>query len=91
MLYWSIISNMSSWQDLVLLIAQIIFIIALFPSILSKDKPAITTSIMNAVVLFIISFVNFTLNLFGALFGLFLVAVCWTILAVQKYLVDKNK
>lgn len=45
---------------------------------------------MNAVVLYILSFVNSTLHLYGAAIGVFAVGVCWTILAVQKYLIDKK-
>lgn len=79
------------WQDAVLLVGQIIFAIALLPSIFSKDKPALATSIINFVVLYIIGFVNITLKLYGFAAGIFIVGVLWNILAVQKYLVDKKK
>lgn len=79
-----------SWQDVVLLICQIVFAIALFPSILSKNKPALTTSVLNTVFLYIIFLVNLTLNLYGFAAGIFIVATLWLILAVQKYLIDKK-
>jgi hypothetical protein len=75
-----------SWQDAVLSVGEIIFAIALLPSILSKDKPALATSILNAAVLFIMGFVDLTISLYGTAGGLFLVGILWTILAVQKYL-----
>ena len=78
------------WQDIILAGAQILFAIALFPSLLSKDKPAFATSLMNSIMLYVISYVNFTLSLFGAAAGLFLVATLWGILAIQKYRVDKK-
>lgn len=78
------------WQDVVILISQLVFAFALFPSILSKDKPAFATSILNTVFLLLLSYTNFTLGLFGAAFGLFLVGILWGILAVQKYIIDKK-
>lgn len=79
-----------SWQDIVLLICQIVFAIALFPSILSNNKPALSTSVLNTVFLYIIFFVNLTLNLYGFAVGIFIVATLWLTLAVQKYLIDKK-
>lgn len=79
------------WQDAVLAISQIIFFFALFPTILSKkSKPSISTSIINTVVLLIVCYVNISLKLYGFAFGVFLVAVAWAILAVQKYQMDKK-
>lgn len=79
-----------SWQDIVLTVGQFVFIIALLPSIFSKDKPAISTSVLNSSVLYIISYVNATLNLYGNAVGLFIVATLWAFLAIQKYLIDKK-
>jgi hypothetical protein len=79
------------WQDIALAITQLIFAAALFPSILSKDKPAFATSLMNSIMLYVISYVNLTLNLYGAAAGLFLVATLWGILAIQKYLINKKQ
>lgn len=78
------------WQDIVLGGAQLFFAIALFPSILSQDKPAFATSLMNSVMLFVICYVNFTLALYGASLGLFIVATLWAILAIQKYLLNRK-
>ncbi len=80
-----------SWQDIILTIGQVIFVIALLPSIFSKNKPALSTSVMNAVVLAIMGVVDLTIKLYGTTLGLFAVAICWAILAVQKYLIDHRK
>lgn len=73
------------WQDIVILITQIIFTLALFPSIISKDKPAFITSAINTFFLFVLSFTYFTMNLWGALIGTLVLASLWGVLAVQKY------
>jgi hypothetical protein len=78
------------WQDMILTGAQIFFAISLLPSVFSKDKPAFLTSALTSFMLYVIGVVNFTLNLYGAAFGLFLVATLWGVLAIQKYLADKK-
>lgn len=79
------------WQDIVLTICQTIFIFALLPSIFSKDKPSFSTSAINAVVLVVLGSVNITLKLYGFAISVFILAIAWGILAVQKYLIDKRK
>ncbi|MGI8419623.1 MAG: hypothetical protein ACR2LN_03175 [Candidatus Levyibacteriota bacterium] len=73
------------WQDIVLTIGQVIFIIALFPSILSKDKPAFQTSILTSAVSFSISVVYITLNIKFAAISAGINGILWLILAIQKY------
>lgn len=79
------------WQDMVLTGAQLFFAVSLLPSIFSKDKPAFATSLMTSLMLYVICFVNFTLNLYGASLGLFVVATLWGILAIQKYLLNRKQ
>lgn len=79
------------WQDVVLGGAQLFFALSLLPSIFSKDKPAFLTSASTSFMLYVICYVNYTLNLYGAALGLFLVATLWGILAIQKYLLKKKK
>lgn len=78
------------WQDIVLGGAQIFFALSLLPSVFSKDKPALATSVMTSFMLYVICFVNYSLNLYGAAVGLFIVAGLWAILAIQKYLATKR-
>lgn len=46
------------WQDLVLSVAEIGFLLSLLPSVLGPDKPAAVTSLMTAVLLCGILVVN---------------------------------
>lgn len=79
------------WQDIILTGAQIFFAISLLPSIFSKDKPALATSALTSFMLYVIGYVNYTLTLYGASLGLFLVATLWGVLAIQKFIINKKK
>lgn len=72
------------WQEIVLTVGQIVFILALLPSILSKDKPEIWTCIMTGLVALSISVTYVTLNIPFAAVSAFLNFVAWSILAIQK-------
>lgn len=79
------------WQDYVISIAQIGFIIALIPSLHGQDKPAKFTSFMNSGLLGIMSFCLFTLDLYFSAATAFGVTVIWAMLGLQKTRIDKNK
>lgn len=79
------------WQEYVFFIGQMIFNIALIPYILSKDKPALTTSLITALVIFIYTFLYSTLSLWLTAIAVTTTGVLWTILAYQKYRLDRRK
>lgn len=78
------------WQDLVFGIGNIINVIALIPT-LSKNKEnseckiQYFTSVMTSIVLFsfVISF--FTLKLYVSSIVTFLLFICWSMLALQRF------
>lgn len=72
------------WQEIVLTVGQIVFIAALLPSIFSKDKPEIWTSIMTGIVALSISVTYLTLNIPFAAVSAFFNFVAWSVLATQK-------
>lgn len=78
-----------SWQDVILTIGAWIFFFALLPSIFSKDKPALSTSIITGGVLtsFVVTYASLSLWISAA--STSLVSVAWLTLAWQKY--RKNK
>ena len=78
------------WQDAILMFGNIIFVFSLFPSILTKDKPSIWTSGISLMVLYIFVAAYITLSLWGSAFATLAVAICWTILFVQKFLIDRK-
>lgn len=78
------------WQDLIFTIGQLIFIVSLLPSILSKDKPAFATSIITATVLYIFALVDITLSLYLTSIAVAATGVGWSILAYQKYTTDRK-
>jgi len=78
------------WQDFVLTSGSIAFIIALAPSVLSKDKPALTTSLLTGTVLAIYAFVYVTLSLWLTTITVAITSLTWFILAYQKYRMNKS-
>lgn len=78
------------WQDLVITVGQIIFVLSLLPSILSKNKPALLTSSITALILYIFTFVYITLSLYFAAISVAATAVGWSVLAYQKYRLEKK-
>lgn len=72
------------WQETVLALGQIIFIVALLPSVFSQDKPEIWTSIITGAVALSIAVTYLTMNIPFAAVSAFFNFVFWTILALQK-------
>lgn len=79
------------WQDIVIAISQIGFMIALVPSIRSKQKPILFTSISYSVLICAISLCLLTLHLWFSAATAFGGAVEWTVLAAQRLKIDKAK
>ena len=78
------------WQDWIFSSGGVIFSIALIPSLVSKDKPALSTSLMTGVVLVIFAATYLTLSLLFSGIVTFVSAAAWLTLAVQKYLQAKR-
>jgi hypothetical protein len=78
-----------SWQDIVLSGGIIIFCIALIPSILSNNKPALTTSVVTGIFLVMFTVTYASLDLWFAAAVTALNAALWLTLAVQKAFFSK--
>ena len=72
------------WQDIVLTIGQVIFIIALIPAIKHKHKPPFLTSVLNGIVLFSFVIVYLSLSLWFAAITTAVVGGFLLSLAIQK-------
>ena len=81
---------MHHWQDIVIGIGSLIFAAALVPSVLSKDKPALWTSITTGIVLAVFTATYASLSLWYATFTTSLAALLWIVLAVQKLTQPKD-
>ena len=73
------------WQDIVLSVGQYIFVIALLPSVLGKDKPALSSSLLTGTVLGVFTVVYATLGLWSSTIASTLVTATWFLLAWQQY------
>ncbi len=74
-----------SWQDTTIAFCQLLFLPSMLPTLFGKDKPALSTSVMNTIIVAIITFVMSTLNLWFSVITGTLTAAIWAILAYQKY------
>ncbi len=74
-----------SWQDLVLTVGQVIFVIALIPTVVGKDKPALQTSVLTSAVSFSFMAVYVSLSVPFASITAALNGSMWLVLAVQKW------
>lgn len=79
------------WQDTVIAICQLAFLPSMLPTLLGSDKPALATSILNAVIVSIIVLTFVTLELWFSVITGFITASIWAILAIQKWRIDTKK
>ena len=74
----------TNWQDWVLALGQMMFFIALLPSVFSEDKPNIWSSLLSGITLVILAYTFWTL---GLLWGAVMTSVgagTWFVLFFQK-------
>ena len=75
----------STWQDWVFSAGQIVFFLALLPSVLSQDKPHLYSSVLTGGILSLFTITFWTLDLFWSSITSGIVAATWFTLAYQKY------
>jgi hypothetical protein len=64
---------------------SIIFAVALIPSVTSKEKPALSTSLPTGVVLLIFALTYVTLSLWFSAASTAATGILWLTMAAQKY------
>ena len=77
------------WQDIIIAAAQIFFIVALIPSLTTKDKPALTTSVMNTILVWSIAATQCTLHLWFSAVTAGAIGIGHATLAVQKAKINR--
>lgn len=77
---------MHEWQDYVLALGSVIFTLALVPSLKSKNKPAIVTSLSTSSVLFVFAITFVTMSLWYSAIAAFVNGMAWLALAMQEYI-----
>ena len=73
-----------SWQDFVFMFGNIVFFLALIPSIMSEDKPSKWTSLSTAIVMTIFVVTYYSLSLMYATVTGSFSALAWWVLYFQK-------
>ncbi len=80
------------WQDIILTIGSWIFAIVLIPSIRSKtDKPALSSSLLTAILCTTYIFVYLSLRFWTTSVSMSVLALAWWILAYQKWKQKKEE
>ena len=78
------------WQDWVFTVGQIIFLIALIPTLKGKNKPEISTSAVTSLILAVFAFTYFSLKFWFSAASSIAMTIAWATLAIQKYSLDKK-
>jgi len=73
------------WQDIVISIGQWLMTAALIPSLIGKDKPAFSSSLMTGTLIAIFGVTYATLGLWSSTVSSAACALVWFILALQRY------
>jgi hypothetical protein len=78
------------WQDIIITIGTFIFAIALIPTLRSKDKPPVSTSLTTGITLIVFALTFASLGLwFSCIMNLFTGSL-WLTLALQKHRATKQ-
>mgnify|MGYP006379675603 CR=1 FL=1 len=73
------------WQDYVLAVGAFMLSIALIPTLRSKQKPALFTSVLTGGILCVFAVTYASLGLWLAVISQFIGAAAWFLLAWQKH------
>ncbi len=79
------------WQDWVFSGGQIIFLIALIPTLKGKSKPEISTSVVTSVILALFALTYLTLGLWFSAITSVGTSTAWATLAYQKLKQQNHK
>ena len=79
------------WQDIAISVAQWASVIALFPSVFSRDKPALSSSLLTTacISLFFVSYL--TLGLVVSAISAAFLLVTWATLAYQQWRIIRSR
>lgn len=72
-------------------LAQLVAVFSLLPSILSKDKPALATSVMSFLLAVIVGTCLLSLQLWFSAATAYAIALTWMVLVIQKYQINHPK
>jgi len=73
------------WQDVVISVCSWAATLALLPSVLGKDKPALSSCIFTGVLVSTFGICYYTLDLLSAAASAWVLAAAWFVLAFQQW------
>lgn len=74
------------WQDAIFAAGEVVFLVGLFPSLLSAEKPAAATSFSTAFMLYLFLFVHASYKLWVTFTFASITATIWLALGAQQVL-----
>lgn len=80
-----------AWQDIVITVGTLVFVIALVPALISKDKPPVSTSFVSGITILIYAFTFSTLGLWFSFVINIISGSLWLTLAWQKAKMKSKK
>lgn len=79
------------WQDVGIMVIQWAALIALLPTVWSKDKPPLSTSLFTGGLMLALALIFSTLSFWSSTISAFSVGVLWLFIGFQKYQIDKQR
>lgn len=80
-----------SWQDIVLGVGSVGFVIALLPAMKNRQKPPVSTCSINTVILISIICVYISFQLWLTVFIQIIITFQWIYIGWKRYQSDKGK
>jgi len=74
----------STWQDWVIMVGQLVFLVALLPSVFTADKPNRWSSLLTALVIVAFGVTYWTLDMYFSVASSAALGLVWFILFLQK-------
>lgn len=80
------------WQDYAIAVVQVIFAVALIPTIMDKKhKPALSTCLLNGVGMAVLVAAYLSLSLWSSSIVAAVVGAQWVVLGVQRHRLNKSE
>ena len=78
------------WQEFVISTGQWFFVISLIPTLRSKNKPPLFTSLTTGLILLVFGYTFATMHMWNSSISTFTVGMTWEVIAVQTILQGKK-
>jgi hypothetical protein len=78
------------WQDIIISAGGVFFTVALIPSLIGKNKPAVGTSVPTSIILFVMILTYASLGLWMSAVMNAVMCFLWAVLAFQQITINRK-